>query len=87
MMMKLSNGVHAMKLMSLFHSRPAPVQAYDRELKKPVIRCSICSGEQVAGFRNRQTGRFEEIMLLKTDRDLAVFMKRYGITETPEKIY
>ena len=76
-----------MKLTSLFHNRPAPVQAYDKALLEPVIRCSICTGEQVAGFRNRQTGRFEEVMLIRSDQDLASFMTRYGITDTPEKIY
>ena len=76
-----------MKLTSLFHSKPAPVQSYDKDLLEPVIRCSICTGEQVAGFRNRQTGRFEEVMLLKTDQDLAAFMNRYGIKDTPARIY
>ena len=76
-----------MKLMSLFHSKPAPVQSYDKDLLEPVIRCSICTGEQVAGFRNRQTGRFEEVALIKSDQDLTAFMDRYGITDVPEKIY
>lgn len=26
--------------------------SYDKENKKPVIRCSICTGEQVAGFKD-----------------------------------
>ena len=76
-----------MKLASLFRREPAPVQTYDREALEPVIRCSICSGEQTAGFRRRQTGKFEEVMLIRSNQDLAAFMKRYGITETPEKIY
>ena len=37
--------------------------SYDHENKKPVIRASICTGEQVAGFRDVHTGAFEEIML------------------------
>ena len=53
----------------------------------PAIRCSICTGEQVAGFRNRETGRFEEVMLLRTPEDLEAFRKRYGITDEIEKIY
>ena len=76
-----------MKLTSLFHSKPALVQSYDKDLLEPVIRCSICTGEQVAGFRNRQTGRFEEVALIKSDQDLTAFMDRYGITDVPEKIY
>ena len=53
---------------------------YDRENQLPRIRASICNGEQVAGFRNRQTGKFSEVMLIKNDRDLAVFLDKYGIS-------
>ena len=52
----------------------------------PVIRCSICTGEQVAGFR-REDGRFEEVMLLRSPDDLADFKARYGIQGEIEKIY
>ena len=53
----------------------------------PAIRCSICTGEQVAGFKNRETGRFEEVMLLRTPEDLRAFREKYGITGEIEKIY
>ncbi|MCR5297400.1 MAG: aspartate dehydrogenase [Clostridiales bacterium] len=53
----------------------------------PVIRCSICTGEQVAGFRHLDTGRFEEVALLKNDEDLRAFRERYGITGEIRKIY
>ena len=60
--------------------------AYDPADKKPVIRCSICTGEQVAGFRRRD-GSFEEVMLLRDAGDLQAFRDRYGITGEIEKIY
>jgi len=53
----------------------------------PAIRCSICTGEQVAGFRNPETGRFEEVMLLRSPEDLEFFRQRYGIEGEIEKIY
>ena len=53
----------------------------------PVIRCSICTGEQVAGFRRADTGRFEEVMLLRTPEDLEAFRASYGIEGEIEKIY
>ncbi len=65
--------------------RPRP--HFDDTLRTPVIRCSICTGEQVAGFRNRETGRFEEVMLLRTPEDLEAFRKAYGIDGEIEKIY
>lgn len=54
---------------------------YDRENLKPVIRSSICTGEQVAGFRNIHTGKFSEVMLIRDSRDLKEFLEAYGISE------
>lgn len=59
---------------------------YDRESLKPVLRCSICSGEQVAGFKNIHTGKFEEVMLIRNEKELEEFKKRYGISKM-EKEY
>lgn len=55
--------------------------------KKPVIKCSICNGEQVAGFVNAKTGAFEECNLIRNDKDLEEFRRKYGIEGEIEKIY
>lgn len=52
---------------------------YDLSVYKPVLHCSICNGEQVAGFKNRQTGKFEEVMYIRNEAELAQFLKRYGL--------
>lgn len=57
----------------------APQVPFDKEKQKAVIRCSICTGEQVAGFRDRQTGHFTEIMLIRNSEDLEIFMKMYDL--------
>ncbi|MCD7715005.1 MAG: aspartate dehydrogenase [Lachnospiraceae bacterium] len=54
-------------------------KAYDPSIYKPVLHCSICNGEQVAGFKNRQTGKFEEIMYIRNEVELADFLKQYGL--------
>lgn len=54
---------------------------YDAESYKAVVKCSICNGEQVAGFKNLHTGKFEEIMLVRNESDLKEFKERYGITD------
>ncbi len=59
---------------------------YDRNNQKPVLKCSICTGEQVAGFMDIHTGKFEDVMLIKDNRDLQSFMEMYDI-ETIEKEY
>lgn len=54
---------------------------FDREKERPVIRSSICTGEQVAGFKDVETGHFTEVMLIKNDRDLQEFKTLYGVDE------
>ena len=54
-------------------------QSYDKENKKPVIKASICNGEQVAGFKDIHTGKIEEVMLIKSPADLEHFKAMYGI--------
>ena len=63
------------------------VQSYDKENKKPVIKASICNGEQVAGFKDIQTGKIEEVMLIKSPADLESFKTMYGIDEEIVKEY
>ena len=55
--------------------------SYDRENLKPVIRSSICTGEQVAGFKNIRTGKFSEVMLIRSGSDLREFLETYDISE------
>lgn len=65
----------------------APSLIYDRDICKPILKCSICNGEQVAGFKNLQTGKFEEVMLIRGPEDLFAFRKQYGIEEEIGKEY
>ena len=55
--------------------------AYDKRGKIPVIRASICTGEQVAGFRDEASGKFQEVMLLRDSGDLREFMELYDVKE------
>ncbi len=59
--------------------------SYSREEKTPVIRCSICNGEQVGGLKNKATGEFEEVMLIRDGHDLEVFQRMVGEQEIPKE--
>lgn len=61
------------------------IKQYDIKDWKPIIKCSICNGEQVAGFKDIHTGKFEEIMLIRDNNDLTVFMNRYGLTDVSKE--
>ncbi len=53
---------------------------YDKERERPILKCSICNGEQVAGFKDIHTGKFREIMLIQDDKDLEMFLEIYDLT-------
>ena len=55
---------------------------YDKTGKVPVIRSSICTGEQVAGFKDPVSGKFQELMLIRNDKDLQEFLEQYQVRES-----
>ena len=65
----------------MFFKKKRETRTYDAENQRPVIRSSICTGEKVAGFQDIHTGKFTEIMLIRTSGDLEEFRRLYGIGE------
>lgn len=65
--------------------RKQPAAGYDKSGKIPVIRSSICTGEQVAGFKDTASGKFEELMLIRNTQDFQEFLCRYQVEETEIK--
>lgn len=65
--------------------KKAEKKSYDKENEQPVIRASICNGEQVAGFKNIHTGKFTEVAAIRTGRDMEGFLEEYGIAATDIK--
>lgn len=70
-----------------FFKKKSIVKSYDKENKRPVIKTSICNGEQVAGFKDIHTGKIEEVMLIRSRADLENFKAMYGIDEAITKEY
>ncbi len=70
----------------LFKAKEPKRLTYDKATKNPVIRCSICTGEQVAGFKDLHTGKFSDIMLIRNEKDLKEFMDMCEITEIEKEI-
>lgn len=58
---------------------PIPQITYKPEIHQPILKCSICTGEQVAGFKDKKTGHFTEVMLIKNQADLETFKKTYNL--------
>lgn len=58
-----------------------PKLDYDKMQQKPVLHCSICTGEQVAGLKDLHTGRFQEVMAIRSPEDLERFRQMTGLQE------
>lgn len=67
--------------MSLFKKKAVQTKIYDSNNEYPVVRSSICTGEKVAGFKNIETGKFRDVMLIRNDKELEEFKDMYGIDE------
>ena len=65
----------------MFKRKPVKPLEYDKENWKPILKCSICNGEQVAGFKNIHTGEFKEECLIRDSMELQAFKQKYGITD------
>ncbi len=83
----LKNGFDKAKgcVMFLRKQKRPPASNYHKGGKIPVIRSSICTGEQVAGFKDPASGKFEELMLIRDSRDFQEFLRRYQVEETEIK--
>lgn len=71
--------------MRLFHKDKGP--GYDAEALTPAIKKSICTGEAVAGFVDRRTGRFIDVVLIRSPKDLDAFRAEYNITDPIKTIW
>ena len=62
-----------------------PKFEYNADIQRPILKCSICNGEQVAGFKDKITGKFTEVMLIKDAKDLDTFKKMYNLTSVDKE--
>ena len=66
-------------MLRLFRKKEPPGIPYDPAAQEPALRSSICTGEMVVGFLDRETGRFHEYELARSQSDVDAFCKRTGI--------
>ena len=56
-----------------------PEIKFDPDKQYAMIRSSICTGEKVAGFKNREDGHFTEVMLIRSYEDELMFKEMYNL--------
>ena len=54
-------------------------EPFNPETQYAVIRSSICTGEKVAGFKDKKYGHFTEIMLIRSPDDIKSFKEKYKV--------
>ncbi len=70
-----------------FRKKPRPLR-FPPEEYEPVLRKSICTGEQTACVRERATGRLREVQLIRTRQELEEFCASCGADpDTIKTIY
>ena len=74
--------------MSLFGKKKKDVPTIQIEQFEPVLRSSICTGEQVLCMKDRKTGEMHQLMLIRSFSDLKEFCDANGIApESVRKVY
>ena len=78
----------AVKRMALFAKKKKEYPKMPEGDPEPVLRCSICTGEQVLCAMDRETGELHEIMLIRNPDDLEGFCAANGIAASDiQKVY
>lgn len=72
--------MHGLELRAIIFQKKIKKENYDKKHQKPIIKNSICTGEKVAGFKDIQTGKFNEVMLNRDSKVLDVFLEKYDIS-------
>lgn len=74
--------------MALFRKKQTEYPKFPEGDHVPVLRCSICTGEQVLCAKEVSTGRLHELMLIRSPEELEGFCAYNGISsDSIEKIY
>lgn len=74
--------------MSFFKKKAKDLPRIQTDKFEPVLRSSICTGEQVLCLKDRSTGAMHELMLIRSFSDLEEVCSANGIDpETVRKIY
>ena len=55
--------------------------SYDKENETPAVKSSICTGEKTAGFIDSRTGKYRDVILIKSSADLEEFKRICGVDE------
>ena len=74
--------------MGIFGNKKRALPQIDKSRGEAILRCSICSGEQVLCFKDSETGEVRDLMLISSPSVLDEFCRANGITASDiKKVY
>ena len=66
--------------MKLFiRKKSSSTSPYSIDQSEPILKSSIRTGKLTACFRDRETGKLHDIMVIRHPKDLHDFSKEYGV--------
>ena len=66
--------------MKLFNrKKSSSTSPYSIDQFEPILKSSIRTGKLTACFRDRETGKLHDIMIIRHPKDLHDFSKEYGV--------
>ena len=65
--------------MAIRYSESFNASSSDPDKQYAIIRSSICTGEKVAWFKNKEDGHFTEVMLIRSYEDELRFKELYNL--------
>ena len=66
--------------MKVFRRKKEPVR-FDPASQEPAVRKSICTGEMTVGFLDKKTGKFQDLMTVRNQKELEAFCRDVGAKE------
>ena len=81
----VTGAIQAKKTGVSFGADHGSTVPFDPEKQEAVIRCSVCNDEKTAGFKDKETGHFTEVMLIKTPADEERFKETYGLDDVKKE--
>lgn len=74
--------------MGLFSKKKAEVPRFSLQKYEPVLKCSICTGEQVFCIIDRDTEEIQELMMVSSPKVLSQICSANGINpDSVRRIY
>ena len=69
----------------MFFKKEKEKKDFDRRTAEAAIMTGICSGEKTFGFIDKQTGKFNSVCLIRSQKELGKILASYSLSEKEVK--